>query len=143
MRFSYLAVAVALAALAATQLACSSGPSTEGAVAPDDGKLKIEDIQEGTGKPAQTGETVVVHYTGRLINGIKFDSSLDRNQPFSFRLGAGEVIKGWDEGIVGMKEGGKRRLTIPPALGYGRNGSPPKIPPDSTLVFDVELLKIK
>jgi hypothetical protein len=102
--------------------------------------LQIIDITQGTGPAAQTGQTVTVNYTGWLqSNGTKFDSSLDRNQPFSFPLGQGQVIKGWDEGVVGMKVGGKRRLIIPPALGYGStpNG---KIPANSTLIFDIDLL---
>ena len=143
MRFSYGAGALVLAALAATQLACSSGTNTDGAVRPDDGELKIEDLKEGTGKPAQPGEFVVVHYTGRLTNGTKFDSSLDRNEPYTFRLGGGEVIRGWDQGVEGMRVGGKRKLTIPPELGYGKSGRPPTIPPNATLVFEVELLKIR
>jgi FKBP-type peptidyl-prolyl cis-trans isomerase len=143
MRFSYWAGALALAVLAATQLACSSGTSTDGAVRPGDDELKFEDLKEGTGKPAQPGETVVVHYTGWLTDGTKFDSSVDRNQPFDFRLGAGSVIKGWDQGVQGMREGGKRRLTIRPELAYGKEGRPPKIPQNATLVFEIELLKIK
>ena len=83
-----------------------------------------------------------VHYTGTLMNGTKFDSSRDRDEPFQFTLGQGQVIKGWDEGVVGMKKGGKRKLTIPPAMAYGPSGSPPKIPPNSPLIFDVELVEI-
>ena len=106
-------------------------------------KLHIEDLQIGTGQEAQAGQIVSVHYVGTLVDGKKFDSSRDRNQPFDFSLGAGQVIKGWDEGIVGMKEGGKRKLTIPPALGYGDRGAGGVIPPGATLVFEVELLTIK
>jgi hypothetical protein len=105
--------------------------------------LKKEDLKVGTGPEAKKGDQVSVHYTGTLTDGTKFDSSLDRNQPFDFTLGAGMVIKGWDEGVAGMRKGGKRRLTIPSALGYGKTGSPPSIPPDATLKFDVELLTIK
>ncbi len=105
--------------------------------------LKVEDITVGTGAEAKAGQTVSVHYTGRLTDGSKFDSSLDRGQPFTFALGRGQVIKGWDQGVAGMKIGGKRKLTIPPELGYGAGGFPPVIPPNSTLVFDVELLAVR
>ncbi len=104
-------------------------------------KLKIETLKQGTGAEAKNGDTVEVHYTGTLTDGSKFDSSLDRGSPFSFKLGAGQVIAGWDQGIVGMKVGEKRRLTIPPDLGYGARRTE-KIPPNSTLIFEVELLKI-
>src|SRR5262249_12029524 len=103
--------------------------------------LKYQDIKVGDGALAESGKDVVVHYTGWLTNGTKFDSSVDRGQPFSFRLGASQVIRGWDEGVKGMRIGGKRKLTIPPDLGYGENGQGP-IPPNSTLVFDVELLEV-
>jgi FKBP-type peptidyl-prolyl cis-trans isomerase len=105
--------------------------------------LKYEELKEGTGTEAKKGDTVEVHYTGWLTNGKKFDSSVDRGKPFSFRLGAGMVIKGWDEGVAGMKVGGKRKLMIPPELGYGARGAGDAIPPNSELVFEVELLKIK
>jgi len=104
--------------------------------------LQYWDIKVGTGAVAEKGQSVKVHYTGWLTNGKKFDSSVDAGQPFTFALGAGEVIKGWDEGVAGMKVGGKRQLRIPPNMGYGREGSPPVIPPDSTLIFDVELLGV-
>ena len=104
--------------------------------------LKIEDLVLGTGQEAVAGKTLSVHYVGTLENGTKFDSSLDRGQPFRFVLGAGEVIKGWDQGFEGMKVGGKRKLTIPPALAYGSSGILDRIPPDATLIFEVELLKI-
>jgi FKBP-type peptidyl-prolyl cis-trans isomerase len=107
-----------------------------------DAVLKYEDLKEGNGDEAKKGNTVEVHYTGWLTNGKKFDSSVDKD-PFQFKLGAGDVIKGWDEGVAGMKVGGKRKLTIPPELGYGKRGFPGAIPPDATLVFEVELLKIK
>jgi FKBP-type peptidyl-prolyl cis-trans isomerase len=105
--------------------------------------LRVEDLKEGDGPAARKGQVITVHYTGRLEDGTKFDSSHDRNEPFKFQLGSGDVIKGWDEGIVGMKVGGQRKLTIPPSLGYGARGSPPAIPPNATLVFEVELLKVE
>jgi FKBP-type peptidyl-prolyl cis-trans isomerase FkpA len=105
--------------------------------------LKIEDIKVGEGAVAEAGKQVVVHYTGTLTDGTKFDSSVDRNEPFTFSLGAGQVIKGWDEGVKGMKIGGKRKLTIPPSLGYGEAGAGGVIPPNATLIFEVELLDVK
>lgn len=105
--------------------------------------LEYVEIREGTGSPPDPGQTVVVHYTGWLKNGKKFDSSVDRGEPFEFTLGAGQVIKGWEEGVATMKVGGKRKLIIPPGLGYGASGVPGVIPPESTLVFDVELLDVK
>jgi FKBP-type peptidyl-prolyl cis-trans isomerase len=106
-------------------------------------ELKIEDIVVGTGDEAVFGKKVTVNYSGTLIDGTKFDSSYDRGVPFSFNLGAGEVIKGWDQGVVGMKVGGKRKLTIPSSLGYGASGAGSVIPPDATLIFEVELLKVE
>jgi FKBP-type peptidyl-prolyl cis-trans isomerase len=111
--------------------------------APQGGELVMEDTVVGTGAEAVAGTKVSVHYTGRLTDGTKFDSSLDRNQPFTFNLGANEVIKGWDQGLVGMKVGGKRKLTIPPHLGYGENGAGDAIPPNATLVFEIELLDVQ
>jgi FKBP-type peptidyl-prolyl cis-trans isomerase FkpA len=104
--------------------------------------LVIEDVTVGEGAVAAAGQKVTVHYTGWLTNGTKFDSSMDRNDPFVFPLGGGRVIKGWDEGVQGMKVGGKRKLTIPPALGYGARGAGGAIPPNATLVFEVELLGV-
>jgi FKBP-type peptidyl-prolyl cis-trans isomerase len=106
-------------------------------------KLEITDDVVGTGQEAKAGDTVRVHYTGTLLNGTKFDSSRDRNEPFEFKLGAGQVIKGWDQGVAGMKVGGKRTLLIPYDLAYGEAGSPPKIPPKAALKFDVELVEVK
>lgn len=104
--------------------------------------LEKTDLVEGSGRAAQKGDSVSVHYVGTLVDGTPFDSSLERGQPLQFQLGAGGVIPGWEIGVVGMKPGGKRRLVIPPHLGYGSGGSPPKIPPEATLVFEIELLEI-
>ncbi|MEK7570830.1 MAG: FKBP-type peptidyl-prolyl cis-trans isomerase [Patescibacteria group bacterium] len=106
-------------------------------------QLKIEDLVEGKGKPVKDGDIVVMHYTGWLEDGTKFDSSLDRHQPFETPIGVGYVIKGWDMGVPGMKVGGKRKLTIPHELGYGAYGAGSDIPGFATLIFEVELLKIK
>jgi len=105
--------------------------------------LKYVDTLEGTGASPQVGQTVSVNYTGRLENGTKFDSSFDHGTPFEFRIGTGSVIKGWDEGLMSMKIGGKRKLIIPPALAYGAAGRPPTIPANSTLIFEIELLSVK
>jgi peptidylprolyl isomerase len=129
--------------------ACSSGASGSTPAA-GGGKevttpsgLKYTDEVVGTGKQPQAGQTAVVHYTGWTLDGKKFDSSKDRNQPFTFPLGAGRVIKGWDEGVATMKVGGKRTLIVPPDLGYGQRGFPPAIPPNATLKFEVELLDVR
>ena len=105
--------------------------------------MQIDDLKQGDGAEAKPGQSVTVHYVGTLTDGSKFDSSRDRGQGFTFKLGAGQVIRGWDQGVAGMKVGGIRKLTIPPELGYGARGYPPVIPPNSTLVFEVELLGVK
>jgi FKBP-type peptidyl-prolyl cis-trans isomerase len=120
-----------------------SGEKKEGKVVTTKEGLKYEDVKEGTGAAAKAGDKVVVHYTGTLKDGKKFDSSKDRNKPFVFNLGAGEVIKGWDLGVAGMKEGGVRKLIIPYELAYGEKGRPPVIPARAELTFVVELLKIQ
>ena len=106
-------------------------------------ELQIVDMKPGTGAEAKSGTTVTVHYVGTLTDGTKFDSSRDRGKGFTFRLGAGQVIEGWDPGVAGMKVGQRRKLTIPPHMAYGDRGFPPVIPPGSTLVFEVELLEVK
>ena len=105
--------------------------------------LKYVEVAEGSGPAAVSGKDVTVHYTGTFPNGKKFDSSVDRGEPFTFKLGAGQVIKGWDEGVSGMRIGGKRRLFIPSELGYGKRGAGSVIPPNSDLCFDVELLEVE
>jgi peptidylprolyl isomerase len=138
----------ALAALAATTgvLALSESADAQSAVTTSSG-LKYIDVKPGTGASPKTGQTCVMHYTGWLYEngkkGAKFDSSVDRGQPFEFKIGMGQVIRGWDEGVATMKVGGKRTLIIPPALGYGARGAGGVIPPNATLLFDVELLAIK
>jgi FKBP-type peptidyl-prolyl cis-trans isomerase len=109
----------------------------------DVSELKIEDTLVGTGREAKSGDMVVMHYTGTLLDGTKFDSSVDRGTPFETQIGVGQVIQGWDQGIPGMKIGGKRRLTIPSSLGYGSRGAGAAIPPNAGLIFDVELVNIK
>jgi FKBP-type peptidyl-prolyl cis-trans isomerase len=129
--------ALVLLALAA----CGGGSDSPSAPAGGAGTLVVEDLVVGTGATAAAGDTVTVHYVGTFTNGTVFDSSYSRNQPFVFRVGAGQVIAGWDQGVPGMKVGGKRRLTIPPSLAYGSTGAGP-IPPNSTLVFEIDLLSI-
>ncbi len=139
-------------ALAAIALACSKPvdeptsdfkPAPGTPLPPGSTKLETVDLSVGAGREAKTGDTVHVQYTGTLLNGTKFDSSYDHGgEPFKFTLGKGEVIKGWDWGVVGMKVGGKRRLRIPSDLGYGAKGSPPNIPPAAGLVFEVELVAV-
>jgi FKBP-type peptidyl-prolyl cis-trans isomerase len=123
-------------------LLSSSNKEADGNMVTTSSGLKYVDEQEGTGPEAKRNDVVSVHYTGRLKDGTKFDSSHDRGEPYKLLLGAGKVIKGWDEGIAGMKVGGKRKLVIPPDLAYGKRGFPPKIPPDAELTFDVELVAI-
>ncbi len=139
-------------AITFTVTACAKGnkkktettpPPASGAGTTTASGLKYEVLKAGSGSEAVTGRKVSVHYTGWLTNGTKFDSSVDRGEPFEFLLGAGQVIKGWDEGVAGMKVGEKRKLTIPPELGYGARGAGGAIPPNAVLVFDVELLGLK
>jgi FKBP-type peptidyl-prolyl cis-trans isomerase FkpA len=146
-----LALLTGLGALPAKALAAEGGKAMEpgkdaaGAAGKEivtPSGLKYVDLKAGSGTEARSGAVVEVHYTGWLVDGTKFDSSRDRNQPFRFKLGAGQVIKGWDEGVAGMKVGGKRKLTIPSELGYGRQGAGSTIPPGATLVFEVELLGV-
>jgi FKBP-type peptidyl-prolyl cis-trans isomerase len=123
-----------------------AAPTPTGAPAPPTAaatELQKLDLKLGTGAEAVKGKKVKVHYTGTLTDGSKFDSSVDRGDPFTFQLGGGQVIKGWDEGVAGMKVGGKRKLTIPYAMAYGEEGRPPKIPPKATLLFDIELLGVE
>ena len=138
--------AMALAILAVSAPAGRSDAADNQVTEMPDG-LKYTDTKTGDGAAAKSGDKVSVHYTGWLLDngakGKKFDSSVDRGKPFQFTLGAHQVIAGWDEGVAGMKVGGKRTLTIPPELGYGARGAPGAIPPNSTLIFDVELLQVQ
>ena len=152
----HLAAALTVACMATVPVALAQ-PARSTASIPTSSKLdanvtelKKIDVKQGTGPEAPAGKAVVVHYTGWLHDpaapdgkGAKFDSSRDRGVPFGFMLGAGRVIKGWDEGVVGMKVGGQRTLVIPPALGYGERGAGGVIPPNATLIFDVELIEVK
>jgi peptidylprolyl isomerase len=143
-RDRYILLSLALVAVAAAIYAYYSfGRSRPGELVTTPSGLKYKDEVIGSGASPQSGREVKVHYTGRLEQGTKFDSSVDRNQPYSFTLGRGVVIPGWEEGILGMRVGGKRQLIIPPHLGYGARGRPPTIPPNATLVFDLELLEVK
>ncbi len=147
MRF-HSSIGVAALILLATGCAQSAAPTPAasgggGQEVTTPSGLKYTDLVVGTGAQPKTGQTVTVNYTGWLTNGQKFDSSLDRNQPFSFQIGTGQVIKGWDEGVASMHVGGKRRLTIPPNLGYGSSGAGGVIPGNATLIFEVELLSVK
>lgn len=144
--------AIALIGLMLMLTACGEGSSeagagddgcTEGETVTTDSGLRYEDIKCGDGDEVEKGDSILVHYVGKLANGKEFDSSRERGQPFEVAIGTGLVIQGWDEGIPGMREGGIRRLTIPPELGYGPAGAPPAIPKNATLVFDVEVLEIK
>ena len=126
-----------------TPASASKAEPSASATASATDQLQVTDEKVGTGAEAVAGKTVTVNYVGTLTNGTKFDSSYDRNQPFSFQLGGGQVIKGWDQGVAGMKVGGKRKLVIPPDLGYGAQGAGSSIPPNATLVFEVELLDVK
>ncbi|HYJ86819.1 MAG TPA: FKBP-type peptidyl-prolyl cis-trans isomerase [Pyrinomonadaceae bacterium] len=140
-RIIAIVIVLALAASAIAYLITKRSGSNGSEVTTASG-LKYTDIVEGTGPSPRNGQRLSVHYTGTLQNGTKFDSSVDRGQPYEFVLGTGSVIKGWDEGLLTMKVGGKRKLIIPPGLGYGARGTP-NIPANSTLLFDVELLGIK
>ena len=146
--FLRVASASALAAIAAFFfIATPASAQTQGKTMTTASGLQITDTKAGTGATPKTGQTCVMHYTGWLYNngvkGAKFDSSLDRGEPFEFQIGKGQVIRGWDEGVATMQVGGKRTLIIPPQLGYGERGAGSVIPPNATLLFDVELLDVK
>ncbi len=128
---------------AGTASAAPSGSAPEAAPTAAVKKLLKEDTKVGKGAAAKKGDSVKVHYTGTLMDGTKFDSSVDRKEPFEFTLGEGSVIRGWDEGVVGMKVGGKRELTIPSDMAYGKAGRPPTIPPNAPLKFEIELLELE
>jgi hypothetical protein len=146
-------IAAAVVVIVVMALVSSGGDDEGGSIAASgecdesrqtlDSGLVVEDLECGDGEEAERGDLVMVHYRGTLENGRKFDSSRDRGQPFELRLGAGMVIQGWEEGLAGMRAGGTRELTIPPELGYGEAGRPPEIPPNSTLVFEIELLEVE
>jgi FKBP-type peptidyl-prolyl cis-trans isomerase len=136
-------VAIGYFAITALQNKNNASSSSSGQATTTSSGLQVIDEVVGNGQEAKTGDTVSVNYTGWLADGTKFDSSYDRNQTFDFTLGAGNVIKGWDEGVVGMKVGGKRKLIIPPDLAYGATGYAPVIPANATLTFEIELVAIK
>lgn len=139
-----LAVAIAIPACTQKEAAAAEKiPAVSAKKVKTPSGLVYQDIKVGKGAAPVKGKMVRVHYTGWLVNGTKFDSSVDRKEPFDFPVGAGQVIPGWDEGVLTMKVGGKRRLTIPPALGYGARGAGGDIPPNATLIFDVELLDVQ
>jgi len=141
--FKTLILIITIAALMTSSCSKSGGPTkVSGSSHKTSSGLEFWDLSTGNGATAEPGKQVKVHYTGWLTDGTKFDSSVDRNAPFGFVLGTGQVIKGWDEGVAGMKVGGKRQLRIPPELGYGSRPVGP-IPPNSTLIFDIELLDVK
>jgi FKBP-type peptidyl-prolyl cis-trans isomerase len=152
MRSHHLAILALLSSLPFVAWGCSKKPdeptsdytpAQAAPLPPGPTKLEVEDLVVGTGRQVNAGDTVHVQYTGTLTNGKKFDSSYDHGgEPFKFAVSKGEVIKGWDQGVIGMKVGGKRRLRIPSDLGYGERGSPPNIPPGAGLVFEVELVSI-
>jgi FKBP-type peptidyl-prolyl cis-trans isomerase len=142
MAFAFTIVAIATGCTK-KQSASTVTSQVQGTTGEDVTELKIEEQTPGTGAEATAGKMVSVHYTGWLTNGTKFDSSKDRGEPFKFPLGAGQVIQGWDKGVAGMKVGGKRKLTIPPTLGYGERGAGGVIPPNATLIFEVELLNVE
>ena len=140
--FRKLAAAAVITTLAGSVALAADAPAANKEVTTPSG-LKYTDVKVGTGDSPVKGKMVKVHYTGTLENGKKFDSSVDRKQPFNFTIGVGQVIKGWDEGVMGMKVGGKRKLVIPSKLGYGAAGAGGVIPPNATLLFDVELLDVQ
>lgn len=141
-RIVAIIIVVALALSVVVYILKNRSSSSESEITTSSG-LRYTDLKVGTGESPRRGQTVTVHYRGTLENGNQFDSSYDRGVPSDFRIGVGAVIKGWDEGLMTMKVGGKRRLVIPPALGYREAGSPPKIPPNAILIFEVELLGVK